>query len=79
MQLSLTGERTLTIKLVLMDGKPSLAASVESLYGSSREVLGRGPILDESALVEKELDILDRDQVFEKTLKMASHIVNLFG
>jgi glucose-6-phosphate dehydrogenase assembly protein OpcA len=78
-EIGLSGERSLDVQLRLQDGKPCLVAAAESVYGKGRDVIGRGPILDETALVERELDLTIPDRVFSATLNMASRLMDLIS
>jgi glucose-6-phosphate dehydrogenase assembly protein OpcA len=76
---NLTEARKLSVCLSLLDGKFNLLTSLHSASSASREIMGRGPILNESELVGRELDAVGHDSVFEGALKMSASICTLFG
>lgn len=78
-EFTLAGRRCLTIELFDVDEKPELKASVTENGATGKEVVGRGPVLDETCLLCSQLDKLDRDIVLERALAMAAQLMNLLN
>ncbi len=78
LEITLSRHRKLNLALRRLDKTPHIVARTSSPRGSSREVTGKGPELDEAVLVGCELDRLTRDPVLERALSMATRLCQLF-